>query len=92
MQLTSALLVELLNLIVLSGQSTISRAIANFVAIKVISEIDNIYLSAIQDPILSKIQEGEDGNPWQPVVVYSKLNWQDRTPDNKIWFLLLRLT
>ncbi len=52
MQLTSAFITELLNIIVLSGQRTISRAIANFVAIKVISEIDNIYLNAIQDNTL----------------------------------------
>jgi hypothetical protein len=47
MQLTSALITELLNIIVLSGMRTITRSIANFVAIKVISEIDNIYLNAI---------------------------------------------
>jgi hypothetical protein len=55
MQLTSAFITELLNIIVLSGQRTISRAIANFVAIKVISEIDNIYLNAIQDNTLEQI-------------------------------------
>jgi len=55
MQLTSAFITELLNIIVLSGQRTISRAIANFVAIKVISEIDNIYLNAIQDHTLEQI-------------------------------------
>lgn len=55
MQLTSAFITELLNIIVLSGQRTISRAIANFVAIKVISEIDNIYLNAIQDNTLNQI-------------------------------------
>ena len=55
MQLTSAFITEVLNIIVLSGQRTISRAIANFVAIKVISEIDNIYLNAIQDNTLNQI-------------------------------------
>ena len=55
MQLTSAFITELFNIIVLSGQRTISRAIANFVAIKVISEIDNIYLNAIQDNTLEQI-------------------------------------
>jgi len=55
MQLTSAFITELLNIVVLSGQRTISRAIANFVAIKVISEIDNIYLNAIQDNTLNQI-------------------------------------
>jgi hypothetical protein len=55
MQLTSAFITELLNIVVLSGQRTISRAIANFVAIKVISEIDNIYLNAIQDNTLEQI-------------------------------------
>lgn len=90
MQLTSAFITELLNIIVLSGQRTISRAIANFVAIKVISEIDNIYLNAIQDNTLNQIQSGENGDPWQPVIVYSKLNWQDRTPVNKFWYACLR--
>ena len=55
MQLTSAFITELLNIVVLSGPRTISRAIANFVAIKVISEIDNIYLNAIQDNTLEQI-------------------------------------
>ena len=55
MQLTSAFITELLNIIVLSGQRTISRVFANFVAIKVISEIDNIYLNAIQDNTLNQI-------------------------------------
>jgi len=52
MQLSSAFITEFLNMLVLSGQRTISKAIANFVAIKVISEIDNIYLNAIQDKTL----------------------------------------
>ena len=55
MQLTSAFITELLNIIVISGQRTISRVFANFVAIKVISEIDNIYLNAIQDNTLNQI-------------------------------------
>ena len=55
MQLTSAFITELLNIIVLSGMRTITRSIANFVAIKVISEIDNIYLNAIQDNTLDQI-------------------------------------
>lgn len=55
MQLTSAFITELMNIIVLSGMRTITRSIANFVAIKVISEIDNIYLNAIQDNTLEQI-------------------------------------
>lgn len=88
MQLCSALLTEMLNIIVLSGQRTISRAIANFVAVKIIADIDNIYLSAIQDGTLTAIAAE---SPWQPVVVYSKLKWQDRTPVNKMWFFILRI-
>lgn len=70
MQLSSAFITEFLNILVLSGQRTISKAIANFVAIKVISEIDNIYLNAIQDKTLDQIKSGDNGEPWQPVIVY----------------------
>ena len=46
MQLTSAFLVEVLNLILLTGQRETIKSITGFLTLKAISEIDNMYLAA----------------------------------------------
>lgn len=87
MQLSSAVIVEVLNMVMLTGQINVYKCIANFVAIKVISEIDNIYIGAVSDSTLDRIKS-EGG--WQPKVVYKKLAWQNRDTGNKCLYIFWR--
>lgn len=58
MQLTSALFTEIINMHMVSGQRTIMNTFKFYVAFKVIALIDNIYLGAIQDSTMQKMQAG----------------------------------
>ncbi len=44
MQFSSALLTEVMNLFLLTGQTDILAVIAGYIAVMIISEIDNTYL------------------------------------------------
>ena len=68
LQLFSALAVEGLNMILITGMKSPIDCVMNFVALKVISEIDNIYAESILEPGLKggMIMEGD----WQPKIVY----------------------
>lgn len=88
MQFVSSLLVECLNTFVVAGQQSIRGCVGNFVAVIVISEIDNIYISALNDPTLGRIQAADD---FKPKIVYSQVNWLDRNKTNKCQFVFYRL-
>ena len=74
LQFVSALLTECLNLILITGQKATIDTVMNFVAFKVISEIDDIYASAMRDPVLLSLTEDDDAGSWMPKVVYG---WVD---------------
>ena len=60
MQFSSALLTEVMNLFLLTGQTDILAVITGYIAVMVISEIDNTYLEAIRDVTLKKIMGNTD--------------------------------
>ena len=60
LQFTVALITEVVNMLVITGQKTVIDAIMNFVALKVIADIDDIYFSSLSNPILTKLVEGTD--------------------------------
>ena len=90
MQYSVALLTEIVNLIVLSGQKSVADCIANFVAFKIISEIDDIYLGSVRDPIIKQMTEDNDGD-WTPKLVYGWVNFDERTLGNKLLFAFLKI-
>lgn len=55
MQLTAAFTCECINILILSGQRTVSKCFSLYVALKVVSLVDNMYLGAIQDPTMEKM-------------------------------------
>lgn len=67
MQLCSAIIVESINMTMLAGRRDCLGCIKNFVAMFVISEVDNIYLDAMMDPVMSKIKSS---GKLQPKIVY----------------------
>ena len=90
MQFTIALLTEIINLILITGQKSVIDCIMNFVALKVISEIDDIYLGAMRDPILESIAS-DNGGDWTPKVIYGWVPFEERTIVNKLLFVLLKI-
>lgn len=87
MQLTAALTVEILNLVILTGQQNVFRAISNFVSIKVISNIDDIYRGAVNDTTINRIIAGGG----KPLVIYSNVAWDNRSFNNKVMYSIWRL-
>jgi hypothetical protein len=75
----------------LTGQREQFDVIVNFIAIKIISEIDNIFLEGISDVILIKITEPEDGEEWQPKIVYAKVPFNQRGCWNGFMFFIYKL-
>jgi len=61
MQFLIAVSTEIVSMYMLNGQRLIFDVIVNFIAIKVISEIDNIFINGISDVTLKKMTEPEDG-------------------------------
>jgi len=63
-------------MLMLNGQRMIFEVIVNFIAIKVISEIDAIFIEGQTDYILEKITEPEPGEDnWAPKRVYNKIKY-----------------
>jgi hypothetical protein len=87
MQLFSALAVEFLNLVILTGQNNVFRAISNFVSVKVISKIDDIYLGAVNDSTVNRIIAGGG----KPLVIYRNVAWDNRSFSNKVMYSIWRL-
>jgi hypothetical protein len=87
MQLTSALLVEFLNLVILTGQRNVFRSIGNFVSVRVISNIDDIYRGAVNDSTINRIIAGGE----KPLVIYRKVAWDNRSFSNKLMYSVWRL-
>ena len=67
MQLFSSLIVEIVNLLMIAGQRSMINVVANFVRVKVISNIDNIYSASIKDHTIAAIKSTN----WQPKIVYA---------------------
>ena len=91
MQLTSAFLVEILNLILLTGQRETIKSITGFLTLKAISEIDNMYLAANHNNTLNQVKLAKGDPSWTPIIVYPKVLWQDRTLRNKLNYTVLKL-
>jgi hypothetical protein len=87
LQLISSLCVESINLLMITGQRSMIAVIANFVKVKVISDIDNIYSGSIKDHTIATIKSSE----WKPKIVYTKVKWDDRSPGNRCLFLIQRI-
>jgi hypothetical protein len=62
--------------------------IANFIVIKVISDVDNIYLNGTNDTTLMKVTSGDD---WRPKVVYGWVPFNERSLPNKVLFIVLKV-
>ena len=90
MQYVIALATEIVNLIVISGQKSVIDCIMNFVALKVISEVDDIYLGSIRDPIIKEMTADNDGD-WTPKLVYGWVGFDERTLGNKLLFAFLKV-
>lgn len=91
MQLTSAFLVEVLNLILLTGQRETLKSITGFLIVKAISEIDNMFLSANHNTTLNQVKLAKGDPSWTPIVIYPKVLWQDRQLWNKLNYSLLKM-
>jgi hypothetical protein len=91
MQLTSAFLVEVLNLILLTGQRETLKSITGFLIVKAISEIDNMFLSANHNNTLNQVKLAKGDPSWTPMVIYPKVLWQDRQLWNKLNYSLLKM-
>lgn len=87
MQFFSAIMAEVLNMVLLTGERDIVDTIADFLLMYTISEIDNVFFTERHEPTLKSITEA--GEDWQPVIVYPRVTWQDRTTGNQIQQVLL---
>jgi hypothetical protein len=70
----------------INAQKLIFDVIVNFIAIKVITEIDNIFIEGISDEKFLKITQTTDGQEWTPKRIYNKLPFKERTFWNKFVF------
>lgn len=85
-----AILTELINLVMITGQRNILDVVMNYIAIKIISDVDNIYMaSGILDVTLAKILNSED--EWKPKVVAGYVPFGDRPTWNKIYFIIWKI-
>lgn len=85
-----ALLTELINLVMITGQRNILDVVMNYIAIKIISDVDNIYMaSGILDVTLAKILNSEA--EWKPKVVAGYVPFADRPPLNKAAFVVWKV-
>ena len=57
----------------INGQRIIFDVIVNFIAIKVIAEIDNIFIEGISDGTIRKMINPDDGEEWTPKRIYNKV-------------------
>jgi hypothetical protein len=73
MQFLIAISTEIISMLMLNGQREIIDVVMNFIAIKVIAEIDNIFIQGISDVTLLKMTEPEDGEEWTPKRIYNKI-------------------
>ena len=73
-------------MMMLNGQREIFDVIANFVAIKAISEIDNIFIDSISDVTLIRMTEPEDEEEWTPKRIYNKIPFTQRGFLDKVLF------
>ncbi len=88
MQFSSALLTEVMNLFLLTGQTDILAVITGYIAVMIISEIDNTYLEAIRDVTLKKIMS--NGEDFQPKYVQGFIHHSERNCCNKCMFIGLK--
>ena len=89
MQFSSSLLTEVMNLFLLTGQTDILAVITGYIAVMVISEIDNTYLQAIRDVTLKKIMSNEED--FQPKYVQGFIHHSERECWNKFMFVCLKI-
>ena len=86
MQFIVAIGTEMISMLMLNGQREIFDVIVNFIAIKVIAEIDNIFIAGISDVTLLKLTEGVEGEDWTPKRIYNKIKFSQRSFLDKIMF------
>ena len=86
MQFLIAISTELISMLMLNGQRSIIDVIMNFVSIKVIAEIDNIFIDGISDVTLIKMTEPDDGEEWTPKRIYNKIPFNQRGCLDKLLF------
>ena len=75
MQFIVAFGTEIISMLMINGQREIFDVIVNFIAIKVIAEIDNIFIAGISDVTLLKLTEAEEGESWTPKRIYNKIDF-----------------
>lgn len=83
MQFSSAFLTEIINILALGGQQDPWGCLSLYMAFKIISQVDNFYLGAIQNNTMSAMQSGS----WQPLVIYKSLKWEARDNTNKFFYV-----
>jgi hypothetical protein len=68
--MTSAFASEVMNMVLITGERSIIDTIADFLLMYTISEIDNLFMSEINEPTLNGIIEEDE---WEPIVIYPKV-------------------
>ena len=86
MQFLIAISTEIISMLMLNGQREIFDVIVNFIAIKVIAEIDNIFIDGISDVTLIRMTEPADDEEWTPKRIYNKIPFSQRGFLDKILF------
>jgi hypothetical protein len=87
MQFIIAVATEVTSLMMINGQKLIFDVIVNFIAIKVIAEIDNIFIQGISDEKFLKITQTSEGQEWTPKRIYNKVPFEERTFREMIVFV-----
>ena len=59
-----------MNMVLITGERSIIDTIADFLLMYTISEIDNLFMSEINEPTLNGIIEEDE---WEPIVIYPKV-------------------
>lgn len=87
-QFTTALTTEVVSLWLIATQNDVMDVIMNFVALAVISEIDNMFLDAVRDQYL-KTYFDENPHDFEPVIVVddAEVTIRERNCLNKLLYM-----
>jgi len=89
LQLTTALFTEFVSLVLIAQQMAVMDVVMNFVALAVISEIDNMFSDSSQD---KNMKQFIDDNPedYQPIICNKGIEFKERPGRNKCLYSIYK--
>ncbi len=88
LQFVVSLSTEIVSTLMLSGQRENFDVIVNFIAIKIINDVEIIFLEGSVDVTLQQIYEEAN---WQPKIVYEHVDFYERSCGNQLLYIMLKI-